>query len=179
MFKLFQKNKPSNNIEQHIIVKSEIDYDKLADRIVKAMEKNASITEKTITNALKSYDSQKEKQDDNSSKSGSLFGMRILSFLAYIIATVFILWHFRNSIFHSFDITISIFALVVVLVTLAISSIQTKKKDEIERHFLLLTTLISLLLATLALFVTNDNSSTKDSNSEQTTISEECDTNQS
>lgn len=192
MFKFFQKNTSPNDIKQLIIVKSEIDYDKLADKIVQSMEnyqeKHALTTETIITNALNNYESQKEDKENSEAKIGTLLGMRVLIFFAYFIAAL-ALFSFgisfcsENSVNNSFDSALALpfvfWGASGILITFGISALIAKKKNEIERHFLILTTMISLLLATLALFITNDNSNnSKVSNNEPTSISEEYDKNQ-
>lgn len=186
MCKLFKRKKTSKSKQQPTIVKAEIDYDKLADKLAQAMvkyqEKNA-ITSETITEALENYDTQKAVKESKEVKTGSLFVMRVLLLGAYIIAAVLVTlfgaslcyeYSKHNSLEDAFSIPFIFWGVAVIFIIFGVSAFLAKKKDEIERHFTIFTTLISLLLATLALFFPKDNSKkTMKNDMEQTTISQE------
>lgn len=160
MFDFFKSNKTSKNKQQPIIVKAEIDYDKLADKLAQAMAKNA-ITEESIKNAVLSANQEflniEEKKPLTTLSSIMRYSLLVFYLFIFLccIATCWV---------YSYDYAIrgvnikqripflGVFACIAWLATVAfIGEYKTKSNNSVQQHFSYIATMAALLFAILAL----------------------------
>lgn len=164
MCKLFKRKKTSKNKQQPIIVKAEIDYDKLADKLVLAMAKyqaKNAITEENIKNAVLSANQEFQKIEEEKPLTTLSSIMRYTLLVLYGVVYLFFIiaccvFCYDKAI-HGvalkewWDFPVIFACIAWLTIVVFVGEYKTKSNNSVHQHFSYIATMAALLLAILAL----------------------------